>query len=69
MLVSIGDIGINHLSGHIFMMQMFFFNFGFDSGSRAHFRPESLQRFIYFNQIGHFVLMERLCYCQFEIVV
>ena len=30
------------------MMQMFSFNFGFDSASRAHFRPESIQRFIYF---------------------
>ena len=61
MLVSIGDSGINHLIGHIFMMQMFFFNFGFDSGFRADFRPESLQRFMFSNQIEHFVLMERVC--------
>ena len=27
---------------------MFSFNFGFDSASRAHFLPESIQRFIYF---------------------
>ena len=31
---------------------------GFDSGYRAHFCPESLQRFIYFNQIEHLVHME-----------
>ena len=43
------------------MMQLFSFNFGFDSGSLANLRAESLQRFIYFNQIGHFVLMERVC--------
>ena len=61
MLVSIGFSALNHLIGHFFMMQMFSFKFGFDSGSRAHFRPKSLQRFIYFNQIEHFVLMERVC--------
>ena len=42
MLVSIGVSSLNHLIGHIFMMQMFSFNLGFDSGSRAHFRPKSL---------------------------
>ena len=59
-LVSIGFSALNHLIGHIFMMQMFSSISGFDSGSRAHFRPESLQRFIYSNQIEHFVLMERV---------
>ena len=49
MLVSIGDIGINHLIGHIFMMQMISSISGFDSGSRANFRAESLQRLMYFN--------------------
>ena len=34
------------------MMQMFSFNFGFDSASRAHFRTESIQRFIYFIKIN-----------------
>ena len=29
--------------------------FDFDSDSRPHFRPESVQRFIYFNLIGYFV--------------
>ena len=38
----IGVSGLNHLFEHIFMMQMFSFNFGFDSGSRAHFRSENL---------------------------
>ena len=61
MLVSIGDSGINHFIGHNFIMQMFSFNFGFDSGSMAHFRPELVKRFICFNQIEHFVLMERVC--------
>ena len=42
-------------------MQMFSSISGFDSGSLAHFRPESVQRFICFNQIEHFVLMEREC--------
>ena len=38
--MSIGVGGVIHLIGHIFMMQMDFLNFGFDSGSRAHFRSE-----------------------------
>ena len=38
--MSIGVSGVIHLIGHIFMMQMDSFNFGFDSGSRAHFRSE-----------------------------
>ena len=33
---------------------------GFDSDSRAHFRPESPQMFIYSIQIEHFVLMQRV---------
>ena len=61
MLVSIGGSGINHLVGHIFMTQMVSFNFGFWSASRNHFYSESVQRFIYFNQIEHLVLMERVC--------
>ena len=61
MLVSIGVSALNQIIGHIFMMQMFFFNFGFDSGFRANFRVESLQIFMFSNQIEHFVLMERLC--------
>ena len=56
--MSIGVSGVIHLIGHIFMMQMDSFNFGFYSGSRAHFRSESFQRFIYFNKIQHFVLVE-----------
>ena len=42
-------------------MQMFPSISGFDSGSMAHFRPESVQSFISFNQIEHFVLMETVC--------
>ena len=61
MFVSIGDCGINHFIGHNFIMQMFSFNLGFDSGSIANFRPELVQRFICFNQIEHLVLMERVC--------
>ena len=61
MLVSIVDSGINHFIGHNFIMQMFSFYLGYDSSSIAHFRPESVQRFICFNQIEHFVLMERVC--------
>ena len=38
--MSIGVSGVIHLIGDIFMMQMDYFNFGFDSGSRAHFRSE-----------------------------
>ena len=43
------------------MMQMDSINFGFDSGSAAHFRIESFQRFLYFNKIQHFVLVEGDC--------
>ena len=42
---------------------------GFDSDSSAHFRSESVQRFIYLIGIEHFVLMERVCLCQLELVV
>ena len=38
--MSIGVSGVIHLIGHIFMMQTDYFDFGFDSGSRAHFRSE-----------------------------
>ena len=40
MSVSIGVSVVIHLIGHIFKLQMDSFNFGFDSGSRAHFRSE-----------------------------
>ena len=43
------------------MMQMDSFNLGSDSGSRAHFRSESFQKFIYFNKIYHFVLVSGDC--------
>ena len=43
------------------MMQMLPSISGFDSGSRADFRPELVLRFICFNQIEHFVFVERVC--------
>ena len=51
------------------MMQMDSFNLGFDSGSRAHFRSEWVQRFINFNKIQHFVHMEGDCQCPLELMV
>ena len=42
---------------------------GFDSVSGAHFSPESFQRFIYFNQIGHFVVRRRVCWDHWEVVL
>ena len=60
---------ITHLIGHIFMMQMLSFNFGFDSDSRHHFHSKSFQRFIYFNKIEYFTLMERVCESQNKFVV
>ena len=42
---------------------------GFDSFSGSHFRPESVQRFIYFIQIGHFVLRRRVCWDHWEVVL
>ena len=42
------------------MMQMFPSISVFDLASSAHFRPESLQRFIDFIQIEHFVPMKRV---------
>ena len=54
---------IIHLIGHLSMMQMFSFNFRvLISDSRAHFHSEAVQRFIYFNTIEHFTLMERVCW-------
>ena len=35
--------------------------FDFDSYSRPHFRPESVQRLIYFNKIGYFVHKRSVC--------
>ena len=64
-----GVSGLNHLFEHIFMMQMFSFNFGFDSASRSHFRSESVMRFIYFDKNKHFVLMECVCWAQWELGV
>ena len=46
MLGPIGVSGLNHLFEHIFMMQMFSFNFGFYSAFSAHFRSESVLGFI-----------------------
>ena len=46
-----------------------FLQFRVDSDSRPHFRPESFLRFIYFNKIQHFLLMEGDCQCPFELVV
>ena len=59
--MSIRVSGEIHLIGHIFMMQMISSISGFDSGSRADLRPESVQRFIYFNKIQHFVHIEGDC--------
>ena len=42
--------------------------FGFDSVSDAHLTPESFQRFIYFIQIGQFVLRRRVCLHHWEVV-
>ena len=42
--------------------------FDFDSGSRPHFRSESVQRFIYCNKIGFFVHKRRVCKEQRELV-
>ena len=39
---------------------MFFFNFGFYSDSRAHFRSESVQRLINNNKIEYFVHRRRV---------
>ena len=53
--------GVIHIIGYILMMQMFSSISDFDSDSRAHFRSETFQRFIYFYNIQHFVLMDRDC--------
>ena len=42
---------------------------GFDSGSGAHFSPESFQRFIYFIQNGQFVLRRSVCLHHWEVVL
>ena len=42
---------------------------GFDSVSDAHLSPESFQRFIYFIQIGQFVLRRRVCLHHWEVVL
>ena len=43
--------------------------FDFDSDSRAHFRPESVQRLIYFNKIGYFVHKRSVYKDQRELVL
>ena len=59
--MSIRVSGVIHLIGYSLMMQWFSTISDFDSDSRTHFRPESFQRFIYFNKIQHFLLMEGDC--------
>ena len=51
------------------MMQMFSFNFRFDSGTRPHFRPESVHWFIYVNKIGYFVHRRRVCNEHWQLVL
>ena len=43
--------------------------FDFDSDSRPHFRPESVQRFIYFHKNGYFVHKRRVCKEQRELIL
>ena len=43
--------------------------FDFDSDSRPHFRPESVQQFIYFNKFGFFVHKRIFCKDQWELVL
>ena len=43
--------------------------FDFDSDSSSHFRPESVQRFIYFNLIGYFVHKRSVYKDQWELVL
>ena len=43
--------------------------FDFDSDSRPHFRPESVQRFIYFNKIGYFVHKRSVYKDKWELVL
>ena len=59
--MSFGVSGVTHLIGHILMMQVDSSNLGFDSVSRAHFPSDSVQRFINFNKIRHFILVEGDC--------
>ena len=42
---------------------------GFDSVSGAHYPPESVQRIIYFIQIGHFDLVRRVCWDHWAVVL
>ena len=46
----------------------FLSTFDFVSDSRPHLRPESVQRFIYFNKIGYFVHKRSVCKDQWELV-
>ena len=59
--MSIGVSGVTHVIGHILMMQMDSSNFEFYSVSRADFPSESVQRFINFSKIRHFILVEGDC--------
>ena len=56
--MSIGVSGVIHLIGYILGCRWIPSISGSDSVSRAHFRSESFQRFIYFNKIQHFLLVE-----------
>ena len=59
--MSIRVSGVIHLIGYSLMMLMVSSISDFDSDSVSDFRPESFQRFIYFNKILHFLLMEGDC--------
>ena len=69
MMGSLGSSVVIHWFGHILWCRWFLSISGFDSVSGAHFSPESFQRFIYFIQIGHFVLRRRVCWDHWEVVL
>ena len=52
-----------------FWCRCFLSIFSFDSDSRAHFWSKSVQRFIYYIKIRHFVHRRRVCKVPWELVI
>ena len=69
MLASFGSSVVLHWFGHISMMQMVSFNFGFWFGFWCSFQSRIIPEIHLFFQIGHFVLRRRVCWDHGEVVL
>ena len=69
MLGSLGSSVVIHWIGHISMMQMVSFNFGFWFGFWSTFQSRIIPEIHLFFQIGHFAFRGRVCWDHWEVVL